>query len=58
MRLTQLIQLAAFLAVLAVSTGRLPQILRQVQIAKLHLIQESKASKWGTPMLLPMMSTK
>jgi len=54
MGITKLIQIAATLAVLAVSTGQLPRILREVRVAQLHLIKDSQASKWGTPFLLPV----
>jgi len=52
MGLRNLIQLAAFLAVVAVSTGQLPKILQMVRKAQIQLIKESQASKWGTPMQL------
>lgn len=54
MSIAKLIQIAATLAVLAVSTGQLPRILREVRVAQLHLIKDSQASKWGTPFLLPV----
>ena len=54
MGLKQLIQIAAILAVMAASSGRLPQILNTIRQAQLILIQDSKASNWGQAMLLPM----
>lgn len=54
MGLDKLIQLAAALAVLAVSSGYLPQIIHTVQVAQLYLIKDSQASKWGKPFLLPV----
>lgn len=53
MGINKLISIAAVLAIFAVSSGQLPRILKTVRIAQLQLIQESKASKWGLPMLLP-----
>lgn len=53
MGIEKLIQVAAVLATLAVSTGQLPHILHTVRVAQLHLIQDSQASKWGKAMLLP-----
>lgn len=53
MGIDKLITIAATLAVLAVSTGQLPKVLREVKIAQLKLLKESQASKWGTPMLPP-----
>ena len=52
MGIAKLIQIAATLAVLAVSTGQLPRILREVRVAQLHLIKDSQASKWGGRFLL------
>jgi hypothetical protein len=54
MGIAKLIQIAATLAILAVSTGQLPRILREVRVAQLHLIKDSQASKWGKPFLLPV----
>jgi len=39
------------LAVLTVSTGQLPKVLKTARIAQLQLIKESQATKWGTPMM-------
>ena len=52
MGLDKLIQVAAVLATLAVSSHQLPRILHTVRVAQLHLIQDSQASKWGRAMLL------
>jgi hypothetical protein len=54
MGIHKLIQIAAILAGLAVSTGQLPRILQEVRLAKLNLIKDSQASKWGQAMLLPL----
>lgn len=56
MGIAKLIQIAATLAILAVSTGQLPRILREVRVAQLHLIKDSQASKWGRPFLLKVPS--
>lgn len=53
MGIKALIQIAATLAVLAVSSGKLPAILKEVRVAQLHLLKDSQASKWGQAMLLP-----
>ena len=53
MGINKLIQMASILAFIAVSSGQLPKILKQVKIAQLQLIKESQASKWGMPMLPP-----
>lgn len=53
MRIDKLITLALTLSALAASTGQLPWIIHQIRVAQLHLIKESQASKWGTPILIP-----
>ena len=54
MGLDKLIELAAVLAVLAVSSGHLPQIIHAVHVAQLHLIKDSQASSWPKAQLLPI----
>jgi hypothetical protein len=54
MDIQKLISIASTLAVLTVFTGQLPRVLKVVRIAQLELIRDSQASKWGTPMLLPI----
>mgnify|MGYP000620846739 CR=1 FL=1 len=54
MGLDKLIQAAAVLAIVAVSTGQLPRIINYVHKAQVQLIQDSKASKWPKAMLLPV----
>ena len=49
MSISKLITLAAILTTMAISSYKLHAILREVNLAKLHLIQESQASKWGRP---------
>jgi hypothetical protein len=53
MGLSKLISLAVTLAFLAVGTGNLPWVLKQVRKAQFELIQESKASNWPKAMRLP-----
>jgi hypothetical protein len=48
----KLIEVVAVLVVLASVTGQLPRLVREVRIAQAHLIQDTKASNWGMPMLL------
>jgi len=52
MGLEKLIQTVAALVVIAASIGQLPKLIHHVRIAQVHLIQDTKASKWGLPMLL------
>lgn len=47
MGIQKLISLSVTLAVLAVSTGQLPKVLKVVRVAQLQLIKDSQASKWG-----------
>jgi len=56
MGIKSLVQVAVTLAILAVSTGKLPLILKEVRKAQLVLLEESKASRWGT--LRPLSGTK
>ncbi len=48
-----LIEAAVALAILAAATGQLPKALHTVRAAQLKLLKESRASRWGTPFLLP-----
>lgn len=45
------VDLAATLAVAAAFSGNLPWFIRTVRKAQIHLIQESKASSWGSPQI-------
>lgn len=53
MDIQKLISIAVTLAILTVSTGQTPKVLKAVRVAQLQLIKDSQASKWGTPLLLP-----
>lgn len=53
MGISKLVDLAVTLAIFAAMSGNLPWIIRKVRIAQLQLIQESKASNWGTPWTPP-----
>jgi len=46
MGMKSLVQVAVTLAILAVSTSKLPLILKEVRKAQLVLLDESKASRW------------
>ncbi len=48
-----LVVIASALAFLAVGSGNLPSILSIVRKAQIHLIIDSKASKWPKAMTLP-----
>ena len=48
-----LIKLASILAILTISAGKLPYVLKELKIAQIKLLKESQASKWGLPMLPP-----
>jgi hypothetical protein len=47
----KLIQAVATFVVITASTGQLPRLIHEVRVAQAHLIQDTKASKWGMPML-------
>ena len=48
----KLIQFAIAIIAITASAGQLPRLIREVRVAQSHLIQDSKASNWGLPMLL------
>ncbi len=52
MGLDNVIKLAAALVIAAALTGHLPAITRAVQVAQVKLLQQSRATKWGSPDLL------
>jgi len=52
MGISKLIQIAAILAVAAVTTGKSSAIVRNIQVLKLKLIKCSLSSNWGVPPLL------
>ena len=52
MSLESVIKLAAALVIAAALTGHLPAITRAVHVAQVKLLQQSQASKWGSPDLL------
>jgi hypothetical protein len=53
MGLNKVIELAAILAILAASTGQLPHLIREVQVAQLHLLKASQTKRWGQALLFP-----
>lgn len=54
MGIDKLILIASTLAMLTVSTGQVPKVLRSIQMAQIQLLKESQSSKWGQGMLLPV----
>ena len=46
MGINSLVKVTVSLAFLAVATGKLPLILKEVRKAQLVLLEESKASRW------------
>ncbi len=48
-----LIQIVITITMLAVTSGNLPKIIKQVRIAKIHLLMESRSSNWGRPWTPP-----
>jgi hypothetical protein len=52
MNLEKLISVTVVLVMLAASTGHLPKLITAVRKAQVQLIQDTKASTWGMPMLL------
>jgi hypothetical protein len=48
-----LAEIAITITLLAAAAGNLPQIIKQVRIAQLHLLMETRSSNWGTPWTPP-----
>lgn len=53
MGLNKLIEAIAVIVILAASTGQLPKLVREVQIAQLYLLKASQSKNWGQALLLP-----
>ena len=49
MGLDRLFKLALVLTLAAAATGHLPDMIRTIHVAQLRLLQQSKASRWGSP---------
>ena len=52
MGLENVTKLAVALVMAAALTGQLPRLTNEIRHAQLKLLQDSKASKWGSPDLL------
>jgi len=52
MGLDNVIKLGLALTIAAALTGQLPRITNEIRHAQVKLLQNSKASKWGSPDLL------
>lgn len=52
MGLDNVIKLGLALTIAAALTGQLPRITNEIRHAQVKLLQDSKASKWGSPDLL------
>ena len=53
--MSNLISIAVALTMMAFATGNLPRITFMMKLVQLQLIKDSQASKWGQPLLLPVM---
>ncbi|MBX3019142.1 MAG: hypothetical protein KF767_14750 [Bdellovibrionaceae bacterium] len=54
MGIEKLIPIALGLAITAVASGRLSNVILELRIAQLRLLKEAQSSNWGKPMLLPV----
>jgi hypothetical protein len=52
--LNKVIEAALIVVLLAAAAGQLPHLLQTVRVAQLQLLKDSQSSKWGRPMLLPV----
>ncbi len=48
-----LILIVITITMLPVTSGNLPKIIKQVRIAQIHLLMESRSSNWGRPWTPP-----
>lgn len=58
MGIDNVIKLAFTLTLYAAITGQLPRVTNQVRHAQVKLLENSKASKWGSPVILLRRSQK
>jgi len=52
MGIDNIMKIAVTLALIASATGQLPKIIRKVQIAEFHLLEQSKTNTWGKLMII------
>jgi hypothetical protein len=52
MGLDNVIKLALTLTLVAAMTGQLPRITKEIRYAQVRLLEQSKASRWGSPDIL------
>ena len=48
----KIIEIAVALTLIAAATGKLPKVIREVQMAQFRLLEQSKTSTWGTLMII------
>jgi len=53
MGINNAIKVVAILTLIAAGTGKLPRLVRAVQIAQLKLLKQSQSASWGKAILLP-----
>jgi hypothetical protein len=52
MGIDKIIEIAVALTLIASATGKLPQVIRKVQMAEFRLLQESKTDTWGKLLII------
>ena len=52
MGLNKIIEAIAIIVIFAASTGQLPRLVREVQLAQLHILKASQSKSWGQALLL------
>lgn len=53
MGINKAIETVAIFTILAASTGQLPRLIKEVQVAQIRLLKLSQSSSWGQAPLLP-----
>lgn len=50
----KLIEAVVIFVFMAAAARQLPNLIKAVQVAQYKLLEDSKSSKWGRPLLLPI----
>jgi hypothetical protein len=52
MGIDKIIEIAVALTLIASATGKLPQVIREVQMAQIRLLSQSQTNTWGKLMII------
>lgn len=54
MGINKLVEAALIIVLMAAAIGQLPHLNQAVRVAQIQLLKDSRSSKWGRAMLLPI----